>query len=111
MMTTKMSGKDSHPKIDGWAIRQPPGIIEDQKYMHPELRNLINGCVLTGYVSGHTRLPDGPITTSRLVSIDVKKNVAQTNNTTYALGDPDPAFLVWLKSQGKTITSLVGEVG
>jgi hypothetical protein len=78
--------------------------------MAPELRNHVNGYVLTGYVKGHPRLPDGPLTTSRLIFIDIKKKVAKTRNTTYALGDPDPEFIAWLESKGHSLDELVGQV-
>jgi hypothetical protein len=104
------ASKKKTPLIDQWAIRQVPGNPEDNPYMHPGLRNAINGVVLTGYVSGHPRLSDGPVTTSRLVEIDIKHKIARTKNTAYKLGEPDPDFLRWLKSQGKNIEDLVGEV-
>jgi hypothetical protein len=104
------ASKKKLPLLDRWAIRQRPGDPEAQRYMAPELRNAINGVVLTGYVRGHPRRSDGPITTSRLVKIDIKRKTARTRNTTYKLGEPDPEFLEWLKSQGKNIEDLVGEV-
>ena len=97
------------PKLDRWAVVQPPA-VKGQEYMAPELRVFLNGCRLTGYVTRHPSLPDGPITTSRLVAIDVKEKVARTKNTTYRLADPDPDFVAWLKSQGKGVEDFVGEV-
>jgi len=88
------------PLLESWAVRQVP---YDDPYMAPELKNIVAGQALTGYVSGHPNCPDGPITTTRLMELDTKQRWARTKNTIYRLGKPDPEFVAWLKVEGHTL--------
>ena len=46
-----------------------------------------SGMCLTGYVRGHSRLPDGPIQTSALREIACDRSWCRTLNTLYLLGE------------------------
>jgi len=56
---------------------------------------------LCGDVYDHERFKDDTfVNTSRLTTIDIVKKEAQTLNTLYVLGEPDPKFLEYLKKNG-----------
>ena len=58
-------------------------------YTAPESRTT----VLQGVVFGHPLLPDGKgVTTSLVLSFDLVGRIAQTKNTTYHLGEPEPQY-------------------
>lgn len=98
-------------RIDNWAVGTTNVVDEGMRYMHPELRSAIYGTFLVGKSKGHPRLPDGlDIKTSRLVGFNIKKRIAETVNTIYTLGNPDPGFVEWLKSKEMTIDDLDGEM-
>lgn len=60
-------------------------------YLAPELRPR----VLRGFVTGHPKLEDQEIQSSRLEEIDYENRTARTKNTEYTLGEPDPEWLKW----------------
>lgn len=49
----------------------------------------ISGKGIVGEVTNHPVFADGEcITTSRLIELDLKRNIAETKNTIYILGKP-----------------------
>jgi hypothetical protein len=52
--------------------------------------------VLVGTVKGHPRLPDGPVTTSRVTALNEREGWAETVNRIYRLGRPHGARRTWL---------------
>lgn len=60
---------------------------------------------LFGKVYGHPRFPDGhEITTSSLVSLDVKAGTAETfSGSKYTLGKPNEQYAQWCEAQGKNL--------
>lgn len=100
MVKKSKSMQNAH--LEQWSVVMPE--LPDDKYKHPELREMLRGKCLQGVVSGHPRIPDGSeITTSSLKEIDVKDKKAVTRNTIYTLGEPSPVFIHWLKKQGKDL--------
>lgn len=70
---------DPRPRIDNWAA-----VFDTRScpFQAPELRPIY----LTGTVTNHTILPDGPISTSIIQMIDVDRGIAMTRSTEYVLG-------------------------
>ena len=58
---------------------------------------------LRGWVSDHPDLGAGEITTSAVVDIDVENHRAETKNTIYILGAPDPDWFASIKDKGELI--------
>ena len=78
-------------RIECWST------IEEQNnpFLPPEVKDLR----IRGRVYGHPGQIDGSlIKTSRIQSIQGK--VIYTLNTLYELGEPDPDFIKWMKSEG-----------
>jgi hypothetical protein len=73
--------------------------VYDNPYQAPELAKVkLNGLI---YNDEKKRFADGTsVTTSSLMEIDIKNNIAQTRNTTYKLGEPSEEFLKWLNDNG-----------
>jgi hypothetical protein len=57
----------------------------DNWYLYPARPGAV---VVVATVSGHPRLPDGPVTTSRVVAHDEREGWCQTLNRLYRLGRP-----------------------
>ena len=84
------------PKLEKWSV-----MIFSGPYTPPEARVQR----LHGTLGGDDRLSPSSgeplegkeVTTSRLVSIDLKARTAQTKNTLYELGTPDPEYAAWVK--------------
>ncbi|MGF9764305.1 DUF6634 family protein [Microvirga sp. 0TCS3.31] len=57
----------------------------DDWYLYPARPGAL---VVVATVSGHPRLPDGPVTTSRVIAHDEKAGWCQTLNRLYRLGRP-----------------------
>jgi len=56
---------------------------------------------LSGKVSGHHKIEDGhEIVTSPIIDINFDENRAETLNTLYTLGEPDPKWLDWCDENG-----------
>jgi hypothetical protein len=70
-MPTEEELKDA-PLLDDW-------------YLYPARPGAL---VVVATVSGHPRLPDGPVTTSRVTAYDEKAGWCQTLNRLYRLGKP-----------------------
>lgn len=58
--------------------------IPDAPYLD---RWLIDAYRVTGYVTGHPVLPDGPVSTSRPMHADLNRHWLRTRNTLYRLGN------------------------
>ena len=58
-------------------------------------RKLEPGQRLTGYLMGHTDLPNGVIYTSVIERVDVANRLVETLNTVYQLGQVDEQYAQW----------------
>lgn len=76
--------KKSRPRIDEWAAVDGGAC----PFQAPEMRPI----KLTGIVSNHPILKDGPISTSLIQRIDEARGLAWTISTEYALGKPSAKF-------------------
>jgi hypothetical protein len=84
------------PKLEKWAVVNN----SISPYIAPEMIR----AQLTGIEYGHNRIPDGHfVITSVLEHISVKNRTAQTMNTPYELGEPDPKFVEYVDSIGKKL--------
>jgi hypothetical protein len=82
-------------RLENWSV-----IAFGGPYTPPELMRI----QLHGQVYDHDRFANGTeVTTSSLEAFDYGKRTALTQNTLYALGEPDPKFDAWLAEQGKAI--------
>ena len=79
------------PRLEEWST----GIYcNTDMYTPPEH----NKC-LRGRVYDHPKMPDGSfVKTSPFVCVN--GNIAQTTNTSYELGEPNPDFVQWCKDKG-----------
>jgi len=62
-------------------------------------RKLEPGQRLTGYLMGHTDLPNGVIYTSAIQSVDAANGVVETLNSTYRLGQVNEDYEQWAALQ------------
>ena len=84
-----------NPRLENWSVKQ----VTNSPYEAPEL----GFSAICGEVYNHPvpRHYDGKkIQTSRVKSINLDTNIAQTNNTTYELGTPSQEWLDWMKENG-----------
>jgi hypothetical protein len=83
------------PRLECWSIRYYLATDEFAKPTGPSKR------ILAGRVSGHKHLRDGMrVSTSWLMRFDPAARIAQTENTEYELGAPDPTWTTWLEKNG-----------
>jgi len=86
--------EDGMPTLNNWTLTMRP--------IDPYLAIEYKYYALLGNVTGHPNFEDGhQITTQRLLSI--KDGVAATQSRDYRLGMPDPKFVAYLTSIGKSI--------
>ena len=86
--------EDGMPKLDRWSFTLRP----NDPFVAPECKYY----ALHGFVTGHPDFEDGDeITTSQV--IEVKDGIGTTNGRDYQLGAPDPGFVEYLKTLGKSI--------
>jgi hypothetical protein len=78
-------------KIEDWSI-------VDNLIFHG-FRKLEPGQRLTGYIMGHTNLPNGVIYTSVIQSIDTANGLVETLNTVYQLGQVNEEYQLWASEQ------------
>jgi hypothetical protein len=78
-------------KIENWSI-------VDNLIFHG-FRELEPGQRLTGYIVGHTNLPNGVIYTSVIQSVDAANGVVQTLNSVYHLGQVNEEYELWASEQ------------
>ena len=77
--------------LKNWSVR---GYNVDP-YTAPEARLVC----LHGEAHGHPEFPDGQtVTTSPIKASD--KNLVETENTVYELGDADVSYLLWCEAEG-----------
>jgi hypothetical protein len=84
------------PLLEKWSLTTDPDL-----YLAPEMHTKR----LHGTLVGDSRLSptDGKplegreVTTSSITALDLKNRTAQTRNTFYNLGEPDPEFAMWTK--------------
>lgn len=83
------------PLLNNWAI-----VDDGNPYTAPEAKEKY----LSGNIYRDKRFPEGAgIRTSAIVELDIKNKRAQTRNTLYRLGNPDEAWLEWLKEHGLSL--------
>ena len=63
-------------------------------------QELEEGCLLTGRVFGHSKLPDQKLVfTSPILSVDEAAGTVETRNTMYSLGQPSAEYKSWSSEQ------------
>ena len=77
-------------KIENWSVVD--------NLIFNGFRDLEPGQRLTGYLMGHTDLPNGVIYTSVIKSIDKAKGLVETGNTVYQLGQINEPYENWAES-------------
>jgi hypothetical protein len=78
-------------KIENWSV-------VDNLIFHG-FRELEPGQRLTGYLMGHTDLPNGVIYTSVIQRVDKDKGLVETGNTVYQLGHVNEYYGQWASDQ------------
>jgi hypothetical protein len=75
-------------RIENWSV------VED--LISESYRELQPGSHLTGYAFGHVNVPNAKfIYTSRIVSLDPRKGLVETLNTSYQLGEVNADYKTW----------------
>lgn len=87
---------EQHAHLDQWSVRASGN---NGPYTAPEAMQFI----LVGMVSGHPQVADGPLQSSIVVKLDGKGRRAETLNTVYTLGEPEPGFVKFLAAKGKKV--------
>ena len=88
--------RKAHARIDNWAI----GTYWKDAYKAPEQRRI----VLQGTISRHPvedSNGEGAVT-SAVLWYSSEAGFAETQNTLYVLGTPDPEWVEWLQKEGLT---------
>ena len=81
-------------KLEKWSIKLD---TDSDYYRAPETR----AKYLSGLTEGHPRKEDGSeVLTSRLLDLNLETGFAETRNTVYQLGSPNPEWVEFLKQQG-----------
>lgn len=78
-------------RIENWSI-------VDNLIFHG-FRQLEPGQRLTGYLMGHSNLPNGVIYTSVIQSVDAANGLVETGNTIYQLGKVNEEYEHWALDQ------------
>lgn len=87
-------------KIENWSIQ----IVRQDEYKAPEQGR----SAVVGSIYNDMRAVDGtPITTSRLVNLDVENSTLETNNSIYDLGVMDSGFENYMMDNGYTLDQYV----
>ncbi|MFP5228524.1 MAG: hypothetical protein ACLGXA_12940 [Acidobacteriota bacterium] len=86
-------------KIENWAV-------VDNLIFHG-FRKLEAGQRLTGYLMGHSDLPNGVIYTSVIEKVDVANGLVETANTVYRLGQMNEFYEHWAAAQTEPETQQV----
>jgi hypothetical protein len=84
-------------KIENWSV-------VDNLIFHG-FRQLEPGQRLTGYLMGHSDLPNGVIYTSVIQRVDVANGLVETANTVYRLGQMNEFYEHWASSQSEELES------
>jgi len=89
------------PRLENWSVCILPS---DDPYKAPELWPMVLQGLYYGDIYDDKRFDRGTyINTSSIKEINTITKKAQTSNTLYELGAPDPNFIEYIKSQGNTI--------
>lgn len=80
-------------KVENWAVI-------DNLIFHG-FRKLEPGQRLTGYLMGHSDLPNGVIYTAVIQRVDLANGVIETANTVYRLGKMDETYQHWTTLQNE----------
>jgi len=86
-------------KIENWSV-------VDNLIFHG-FRKLEPGQRLTGYLMGHSDLPNGVIYTSVIQRVDQANGVVETANTVYRLGQANEFYQQWASVQRDESTQQV----
>jgi hypothetical protein len=78
-------------KIENWSIVD--------NLIFNGFRELEPGQRLTGYLMGHSNLPNGVIYTSVIQSVDHARGLVETGNTVYQLGQVNEEYEQWASYQ------------
>jgi len=78
-------------KIENWAV-------VDNLIFHG-FRKLEPGQRLTGYLMGHSDLPNGVIYTAVIQNVDLANGVVETANSVYRLGKIDESYQRWIAQE------------
>lgn len=74
-------------KIDNWSVVD--------NLIFNGFRNLEPGQRLTGYLMGHSDLPNGVIYTSVIQRVDKANGLVETSNSVYQLGQMNESYQLW----------------
>ncbi|HVT97025.1 MAG TPA: hypothetical protein VHE33_05925 [Acidobacteriaceae bacterium] len=86
-------------KIENWAV-------VDNLIFHG-FRKLEPGQRLTGYLMGHSDLPNGVIYTSVIQRVDQANGLVETGNTVYRLGQVNEFYQQWATNEAEEATQQV----
>jgi hypothetical protein len=87
---------------------QKPFVELEDWAVVPKLKNgryelLRPGNLLVGRAFGHQRIKSGTfIFSSLIVNVDLQNNIAETQNTTYRLGEASREYKIWSEEQSST---------
>jgi hypothetical protein len=90
-------------KIENWSI-------VDNLIFHG-FRELEPGQRLTGYLMGHTDLPNGVIYTSVIQSVDRARGLVETGNAVYQLGQVNEEYEQWASRGERAVREVPAFVG
>lgn len=93
-----MAESQGFPSMDKLAAKIENWSVVDNLIFHG-FRKLEPGQRLTGYLMGHTDLPNGVIYTSVIQSVDLSNSRVETTNSVYHLGHMNEAYEVWATEQ------------
>ncbi len=85
-------------KIENWAV-------VDNLIFHG-FRKLEPGQRLTGYLMGHSDLPNGVIYTAVIQNVDLANGTVETANSVYRLGKIDETYQRWTTVQETAATQI-----
>ena len=80
--------------LKNWSVRG----YNITPYTAPECQEFC----LHGEAYGHPRFADGEVITTSPIRATIK-NLVETNNTVYELGEADVSYVLWCESEGITI--------
>ncbi len=69
-------------------------------------RDLEPGQRLTGYLMGHSNLPNGVIYTSVIQNVDLANGLVDTGNTVYRLGRASDDYEQWRSDRSEAVPAL-----
>jgi hypothetical protein len=86
-----MSTQKPFVRLEGWAV-----VAGGNRGSYEILRP---GNLLLGKAYGHQRIRTGMVIfTSPIVRVDLERNIAETRNTSYELGEANPEYVTWRRS-------------